>query len=54
MSFIVLYLSLTGTGMVITRLQTQTNKIPYLCDISQKRFYFNYLFQSPKNPQIGF
>jgi hypothetical protein len=58
MSFIAwylsLYLSLTSTGTVKTRLPTQTKKISYFCNISQKMLYFTYLLQFPKNPQIYF
>jgi hypothetical protein len=51
-SFKARYVSLTS--MVKTRLPTQTKKCHIFVNISQKMFYFNYLLQFPKNPQICF
>jgi hypothetical protein len=42
MSFIALYLSLTRTSTVKTRLPTQTKKMAYFSNISKKMLYFNY------------
>jgi hypothetical protein len=53
-SFIARYLSLTSSRTINTRFPTQTNKTSYLCNISQKMPYFNYIVRLLKNGKVAF